>query len=233
MNTVLSVAILFVIVILGMTVVLNVGGPAISAAVKSSEIKDAETDLRFIDDYIVTVAREGKDAARVFRFTSPKEFETVPGEDAIQFSTESGANFMDFMSRTITGNFVYVSGNNVNCQEKDGDGDGTIDLVAENDKVKAVFRKVAVDTAIVTDRLFLQVTEKTNNITTYIGNSSIVINENPGTSVGVGYSELSKSGINLPLCQVHAFVNTTIDYDIYYKLYSGADFLVVEVRNIA
>ena len=96
-----------------------------------------------------------------------------------------------------------------------------------------MFKKYAQDTAIVTDRLLLQLTEKTNNITTYVGNSSIVINEDPATSVGVGYSEISRSGTNLPLCQVHAFVNMTTDYDVYYKLYAGADFLVIEVRNIS
>ncbi|KHO48151.1 MAG: hypothetical protein QT00_C0001G0164 [archaeon GW2011_AR5] len=233
LSTIVSVILLFVIVILAVSVVLNIGGPLVDSTVKTTEIKNAEDDLHFIDNYIMTVAREGKDAMRIYKFSSPKDFETIPGEDAIQFSTTSDIGVIEYLNRKMSGNFVYVSGANVNCQEKDGDGDGTIDLVAENDRIKAVFRKYAVDTAIVTDRLLLQVTEKTNNITTYVGNSSVVINENPATSVGVGYSEISRSDINLPVCQVHAFVNMTTDYDIYYKLYAGADFLVVEVRNIS
>ena len=233
LSTIVSVILLFIIVILAVSVVLNIGTPLIDSTVKTAEIKNAEDDLHFIDNYIMTVAREGKDAMRIYKFSSPKDFETVPGEDAIQFSTQTDISVIEYLNRKISGNFVYVSGNNVNCQEKDGDGDGTIDLVAENVKIKAVFRKYAQDTAIVTDRLLLQITEKTNNITTYVGNSSIVINEDPATSVGVGYSEISRNDVNLPLCQVHAFVNMTTDYDIYYKLYAGADFLVVEVRNIS
>ena len=232
-STVLSVVLLFIIAIIGISIVLNAAGPIFSSAIKTTEIKNAESDMRFIDDYIVTVAREGKDAARIFKFSSPRSFETIPGEDAVQFSTESDTNFIEYLNRRPSGNFVYLSGSNVNCQEKDGDGDGTIDLVAENDRIKAVFRKIPAETAIVTDRLLLQITEKTNNITTYIGNSSIVINEDHSTSVGVGYSEISNTGSNLPICQVHAFVNSTLNYDIYYKLYAGADFLVVEVRNIS
>lgn len=232
METLLSVILLFVIVIVAIGAVLTIGNPIIDIALRDTEIKNAEDDLHFIDNYIRTIAREGKDSMRIFKFSSPKSFETIPGEDAIQFSTTADTNAMEYLTRSFSGNFVYVSGNNVNCQEKDGDGDGSIDLVAENDKLKAVFRKIAVDTAIVTDRIFMQVTDKTNNATIYVGNSSVVINEDPSTSVGVGYTEISQSGTSLPLCQVHAFVNMTIDYDIYYKLYAGADFLVVEVRNI-
>ena len=232
-STILSVIVLFLIVVIGVSVVLNIGTPVVSSAVKTTEIKNAEGDLHFIDNYIITVAREGKDSMRIFKFSSPKSFESIPGEDAIQFSTETDVNFIEYLNRKISGNFVYVSGSNVNCQSKDGDGDGTIDLVAENDRIKVVFKSVPVDTAIVTDRLLLQITEKTNNMTTYVGNSSIVINEDPSTSVGVGYSEISNSGVNLPVCQIHAFVNSTLDYDIYYKLYAGADFLSAEVRNIA
>ncbi|MBI4174190.1 MAG: hypothetical protein HY517_00970 [Candidatus Aenigmarchaeota archaeon] len=231
-STVLSVILLFVIVVIAVGMVLSIAQPVADSAVKQTEIKNAEDDLHFIDNYITTVAREGKDSARIYKFSSPKSFESIPGEDAIEFTTDADINVIDYLSRKMSGNFVYVSGDNVNCQEKDGDGDGTIDLVAENDKIRAVFRQVALDTAIVTDRLLLQITEKTRNITTYVGNSSIVINDDPSTSVGVGFSRLSRDGVNLPLCQVHAFVNSTVDYDVYYKLYAGADFLVVEVRNI-
>lgn len=232
MNTLVSVALLLLIVIIAVTLVLTIGQPIVDVAVRDTEIKNAEDDLHFIDNYIRTVAREGKDSMRIFKFSSPKSFETIPGEDAVQFSTTADVNLIEYLTRSVSGTFVYISGNDVNCQEKDGDGDGTIDLVAENDKLKAVFRKIARDTAIVTDRLFMQLTEKTNNMTIYVGNSSIVINEDPATSVGVGYTELGQSGTLLPLCQIHAFVNTTVDYDVYYKLYAGADFLVVEVRNI-
>jgi hypothetical protein len=59
-----------------------------------------------------------------------------------------------------------------------------------------------------------------------------VIDDNLLTTSGNGYSEISSSGQALPSCQVHFFMNSTVDYDIYYKLYAGADFFVVEVRNI-
>ncbi|MFA4820555.1 MAG: hypothetical protein WC613_06400 [Candidatus Aenigmatarchaeota archaeon] len=231
MNTLVSVAILLAIVIAAITLVLTIGRPTFDLAIKTSDIKGAEADLHFIDEYIRTVAREGRYAFRNYKFSSTKQFESIPGENAIQFLTDTPVPLIDFMTRSFSGNFVYIAGADVSCQQKDGDGDGVADLVAENDRLKAVFKKIASGT-IDTSQIIMQVTDKTNNVTTYVGNSSILIDENPATSVGTGYTEIGNTGLRLPLCQVHAFVNSTIDYDVYYKLYAGADFLVIEVRNI-
>lgn len=231
MNTMLSIALLLILVVMAMTLVLSLGKPIIDATIKTTEIKGAEDDLHFIDDYIRTVAREGKDSLRTFKFSSPKSFESIPREDAIQFTTES-VSLIEYFNRIFSGNFVYIAGNNVQCQERDGDGDGTTDLVAENDKIRAVFRRVTATSALNTSSILTRLTDKTNNVNISIGNSSIVINEDYSTSSGVGYTEIGRSGLNLPVCQVHLFVNTTIDYDVYYKLYAGADFLVIEVRNV-
>lgn len=232
MNTMLSLALLLIFVVLAMVLVLSIGRPAIDAAIKITDMKSAEDDLHFIDDYIRTVAREGKDSTRIFDFSSPKAFESIPREDAIQFAAEGKTPIVEYFSRMISGNFVYIGGNNVQCQEKDGDGDGTVDLVAENDKIRAIFRRVTATSALNTSSILTRLTDKTNNVNISIGNSSIVINEDYSTSSGVGYTEIGRSGLNLPVCYVHLFVNSTLDYDVYYKLYAGADFLVIEVRNI-
>lgn len=230
MNTLLSVGILLVIVMVAIIIVITVGRPTFESAIKNSDIKDAENDLHFIDEYIRTVAREGRYAFRNYKFTSAKYFESIPGENAIQFSTTTPVSLIDFMTRSFSGNFVYIAGADVSCQQKDGDGDGVADLVAENTRLKAVFKKVT--NVMDTSQIIMQITDKTNNITTNVGNSSILIDEDPATSVGTGYTDIGSTGVKLPLCQVHAFVNSTVDYDVYYKLYAGADFLVIEVRNI-
>lgn len=231
-NTMLSVAILLILIVMTIFLVLSIGNPIVDAAVKATEFKSAEDDLHFIDDYIRSAAREGKDATRVFSFTSPKAFESIPREDAIQYSAEGVSSVVEYFSRIFSGNFVYIGGNNVQCQERDADGDGTTDLVAENEKIRAVFRRITATSALNTSSVLTRLMDKTNNVNISIGNSSIVINEDYSTSSGVGYTEIGRSGLNLPVCQVHLFVNSTLDYDVYYKLYAGADFLVIEVRNI-
>ncbi len=231
MDSILSFVILVVIVVTAVGIVLNIGKPIIDSAVKTSDVKNAEDDLRIIDNYVRSVVREGKDSVRIFKFLSPKDFKSVPGEDAIQFSIQSPVQLVEYLTRSVSGNLVYISGSDVNCQQIDGDEDGVADLVAENGKIKAVFRAVSSGT-LQTHLLITRIIDKTNNVTAYIGNSSVMINDNPATSTGTGYTEISNSGLNLPVCQIHAFVNSTLDYDIYYKLYAGADFLVMEVRNI-
>ena len=226
----IALVILLLIVVAAMSLALYIGRPIIDSTIKTSDIKGAQNDLQFIDDYIRTVSREGKDAVRIFKFSSAKEFESIPGEDAIQFSTVSSIQLVDYFTRSFSGNFAYISGNDVQCQEKDGDGDGVTDLVAENNYIKSVFKKAA--GALNTSEIIMQITDKTNNVTVFVGNSSIMIDEDPSTSNGAGYTEISWAGTNRPLCQVHAYVNSTVKYDIYYKLYAGADFLTVEVRNI-
>jgi len=62
--------------------------------------------------------------------------------------------------------------------------------------------------------------------------SSIVVDGDPATSSGNGVSYLERIGQDMPKCRAHFSMNSTVSYDIYYTLYSGADFLSVDVRNV-
>jgi hypothetical protein len=227
MSNLISAALVFLISLVAIALVLEVGMPIVNLARETSEIHDADSDLHFIDTYVRAVAREGKDSVRIFRFTSPKQFESIPGEDAIQYSMETQTNFFDYLSRSFSGSFAYIAGSNVDCTEKDMDNDGVADLVMENDKIIAVFRKI--NGNIDTSDIIMKVTRKFDGSTAYVGNSSVVIDNNPFTSFGTGYTEISSNGLQKPVCRVHAVVRSTVDYDVYYTLYAGADFFVAEV----
>ncbi len=229
MEDMVSIALLFLIVIITVGIVIGISNPIIQTTIKSSDVSSAENDLNFINNYIRTVANEGEGSTRAFNFNSPKTFSSIPGEDAVQFLVEK-TSFIDYLTRSVSGNLIYVAGSNVNCQETDGNGDNETDLVAENDKIKVSFRKV--NGNIDTTNLLLEALQKTNGEKIYVGNFSVIINDDSSSAKGTGYTEISNSGKNLPLCQIHAYVNSTVDYDVYYKLYSGADFIVVEVRHI-
>ena len=214
-------SLVFLISIAAIGVVVSIGMPVISSASESTEIKNAQDDMKFVDDYIRSVAAEGRDAVRIYKFSSPKSFQTLPGDDVVQYSKEVKTSFVQYLTRTITGDLLSMSGNNVNCAD-----DGTY-YVLENDKLAAYFRKIngTIDTA----DIIYKIVQKTNNATVFVGNSSILVD---GSSAGVGYTQIS-SGLRLPACQLHAAVNSTVNYDVYYRLYAGADFLVVDVRNIS
>ncbi len=228
MENILSLSMVFLIVVIALGLVIAMGMPIVRNAGETADTRNAQSDLMFIDRYVQTVAAEGKDAVRIYKFSSPKKFESIPGEDVIGFSAEAQTNIFDYLTRSRSGTFTFVGGNNVNCYEAEENGNTY--LVLENDKIKAFFRKTTgqVDTG----EIMTKIIQKTNGADVYVGNSSVIIDDNPSTSVGTGFTELSFAGKQLPACQVHASVNSTTSYDVYYRLYAGADFLEIDVRNI-
>lgn len=235
-GTILSLVLVFAISLFAIMLVLNFGKPLIDTAKSSSEINDAEVTMKFMDNYLREVAREGNGSARKYSFTAPKRFEALKEEDAVVFGGETFASLFDFNMRTRKENLLYIAGSDVTCKEADGNSDGVTDLIIENTFVRFAFNKTARATpysGIDTNYAMLNMTEKTNGVSIIPVNSSIHIDDNSSSSYGIGYSELSRSGSALPFCTVHFFVNATaVSYDVYYRLYAGADFLSVSVRNI-
>ncbi len=230
MNPIMSMAILMFIAVVAFAIVLGIGVPIIDASKQQATFKDAETAARLIDNAISQVALEGKGTVRVIEFTPP-EFASLPEEDALEFKMTSGIELLEHLTRRFVGNIVYISGSDVSCSDNDHN------MTIENNRILTVFQKIPktspysnIDTA----RNILSVKEKGSGTTVSITNSSIVVDDNQSSASGNGYSELLRSGSSLPACTVHFFINSTSsDYDIYYTLYSGADFLVVDVRNVS
>jgi hypothetical protein len=157
----------------------------------------------------------------------------IPEEDAVQIKLDIGV--MDYFSRVVKGNLVYIAGNDVTCREEDVNADGVADLVMENSFLRVAFKKTTRTSpmaGINTSASIMQLTEKTGGATINMINSSIIIDNNQATSSGTGYSEILKTGSDLPVCTVHFFVNSTVSYDVFYRLYAGADFITAEARNI-
>jgi len=237
MNTMVSFALLVVIVILAIGIVSAIIIPLVNNMIVSSEIQGAESEIKSIDNVIRNVIREGAGVARAFSFSGPYKIDVFPEEDAIQFRRDIDINLFEYFSRSIAKNMAYIAGADVSCYEQDADSNGTTDLVLENTYVKFAFQKVPKASplsSIDTKNNVVLMQEKTYNTIIYPSNSSVVINDNVTTSFGTGYSEILRSGLNVPECTVHFYINSGegTDYDIYYKLYAGADFLVIDVRNI-
>jgi hypothetical protein len=203
----------------------------------SSEIESAEKELRSMDRLIRDTIRGGLNVSRDYKISVTGKIDIIPEEDALQYKKNVDANIFEYLSRKLTKNIITISGADVSCYEQDANNDGNLDFVLEDTYVKFALQKVSkaspmpdIDTK---DNIILMM-EKTYNTTINLTNSSIVINDNLTTSYGTGYSEILRSGRNVPECTVHFYVNSTegTDYDIYYKLYAGADFLAIDVRNI-
>lgn len=223
MNPLISLAFLTFIVMVGFAVILSVGQPVIEKVTDSEKVRVVENIMRLIDNSISYVAEEGIGSSRLIKFYSPGAIQSIPEENAIQFRAESA--IIEYFSRRVVGSLVYISGNDVSCRTGS-------DLTMENSYISIVFQKIE-NSTINTEDNILMIREKSSGIAIYPTNSSVVIDDDPRTAHGTGYSEILRAGDKLPSCQVHFFVNSTVSYDIYYTLYSGADFIEVEVRNVA
>jgi hypothetical protein len=236
-STILSLAMVFGIALFAIFFVLGLGMPVLDTTKGSSDFRDAEISMRLLDNYLNEVAKEGNGSIRKAAHTYPKSFSVMKGEDAVVFYGGFYSTMFEPSTRTGKENLIYITGADVNCFEDDGNYDGLTDIIIENTYVRFVFNKTGQPenlSNIDTNYALLRMIQKTTNTTVAVVNSSVYIDENSATSYGRGYSELQSTGKSLPFCTVHFFVdsNSTIKYDIYYRLYAKADFLVADVRNI-
>ncbi len=225
MDNMVEYIMVIAIVIIGVGMVLVIGTPVIDKVKGNLEFRDSEDFLITLDKTIKEVGDEGEGSSRIIK-SSPGDFRISEKENLIEFYQRTSV--FDYLTRKLSGNIIFIAGSDSKCYEQDMNNDGTIDLVMENSYLTIVLAKV--NGTYNTAGSVIMVKNKDSTITPM--DSSITIDGNPSTSAGVGYSYLEKLGNELPKCRAKFFMNSTIDYDIYYTLYSGADFVSVDVRNI-
>jgi hypothetical protein len=197
-------------------------------AQSAAALSQAEQVFAQLSTAISEVSREGIGSSRLIQIPSTAgAWQLVPEQDLIEFSLSTSP--LEPLVRRIRDNLIYISGFDANCSL--GNYTGTPAWILENSYLKIYLQKIN-GTALNTANNILALQSKVTNKTIVPADSSIQIDGSTATSSGTGFSEM-RTG-SLPKCRAHFFVNTTtLDYDIFYTLYSGADFLEVEVRNIS
>jgi hypothetical protein len=227
METLLSLVLVFAIAVSAIFLALNMGKPAIDISRSSSDLREAETIMKFMDNYIREAAAEGNGSSRRFVFASPGTIDVLKGENAVVFMENSYPELFDYNTRARSGNLLYIGGSDVRCHEDGGR------LILENSFVKFAFNKTARTenlSSIDTTNAIMGIELKSRGIAITPVNSSIVIDGKQESSRGTGYSELLSSGNGLPFCTAHFYVSSPVAaYDVYYRLYSGADFIDVRI----
>lgn len=217
------------IIIAAIGVVVAIGNPLIDASRETAALGDAERILTVIDAGIREVVKEGPSAKRILNIKSSGSLETFPEEDSVQASLTSKSQLLDYLTRSVKGNLIFIAGSDVSCSN-------STNITMENTFLNATFRKInraSPLSAVNMTGHIISIMEKTRNTQVTVVNSTVIINDNVSTERGTGYSELLRAGRSLPSCTTHFFVNNTaIEYDVYYTLYAGADFLVMDVRNV-
>lgn len=226
LNVLISWTLVLVLVIAGIGIVMLASSPLLEQAEAASALTQAEQSMTQLSNAIKSVSREGIGSSRLIEVPSLSgTWHLVPEEDMIEFRLATSP--LEPLIRRLRDDLVYISGFDANCSL--GTYGSSPAWILENSYMRAYLQKVngSVDTS--KDILALQ--SKVTNVTIVPADSSIRIDDDAATSSGTGFSEMSTGA--LPKCRAHFFVNGSVSYDIFYTLYSGADFLVVEVRNIS
>ena len=230
MNPLFGILIVVLIVFIAIALVLSFSTPLVESAQETITFKDAESAMKHLDSLVLEMAKEGTGSTRTARLDFRGNMLVIPEEDAVQYEFAQTFPFIDSFSRILEGNLIIISGNDVSCSAQNN-------LVMENNYLRAEFQNIPMaspHSSINTQNNIKLLKEKSFNNTEIVpSNSSIIIDRDYTTGSGTGYSQILKEGSNLPACTVHFFVNSTnADYDAFYTLYAGADFLVMEVRNV-
>lgn len=219
-----TVMVLFIGVI-GIGVALSVGTPIITKTISGNSIDDAKSVLGMIDNAVLQVAEEGNGSTRTVSFYSTSDgYTTIPEEDAISINVLG--NFMDYGTRSLTGDMMTVAGDECDCYLKDANNDGKKEIVMENDRIIVLMQNVS--GSINASRNVLAITNKITNVTIPMAANTVAISGRD-VSIGTGYMQLIAEGISRPLCKTAVFVTSQgISYKIIYTLYTGADFVDID-----
>jgi len=232
MNALLSTALVTMMVFVAISIVINFSNPLIAKGSSLQSIKDGENVMSYLDNYVQEVAKDGKGASRSFGFsTTAKDYTVLAGEDSIRLKYDAPFEVLEYFSRQKNGNKMTIAGSDVTCNQSGSQ------LLMENTHLLVAFQKVGSSSSpatIDTANNIANITQKDLGKTFTPSNSSVILDNDPTTRTGTGYSEIMNSGKSLPMCVAHFYVNSTnvAHYDVYYILYAGADFLEVRVDNI-
>lgn len=237
-NQLISTVIIFLITITAIGIALLVGNPVIDRSKESAKVNEAVENMKILDNLIKEVASEGKGSFRTVQLrVSGGEYKINQKTNTIEFTDTIKSGLLTSGTFVKDGNVFIAAGTNAKTSTYDLDLDGTTDTVLENEIMRvAILNNATAGNGINTSRAvkFFNLKGNGANITT---NDSSVIIENLTTSYyGTGFTELVKTGDNLPQAQAIIHVNTSapsnLTYDIIYTLRSSADFLTVKIQNI-
>lgn len=231
MDPLVSIILMTLFILVGIGLVITISNPVIEKAKSASSIQEAEVIMKQLYNHVISVENEGNGSSRKMSLDSRGgEYQISKEENSILYEI-SGPSVFEYLSRKYNDGFFSISGNDVDCYES---GD---DIVIENSRISAIFQKVGnyffwdtLDTAT----NIKNITQNDLGIGVSFSDSSILIDDNPSSSYGNGYSEILKDGTGLPVCIAHFMVNASSGdvYDVYYMLFAGADFIVQEIGGL-
>ena len=229
-------ALVILLSIVAIAIVLLIGLPAIERGKESAVLNEAMQNMRAIANIVKEVASEGVGSLRNLQIkVTGGEYKFNEKANSIDFTFTTKSGIVQPGSFIKEGDIILSAGANAKASEYDLDGDGSADLVLENEILRIGILKNGNKTnqvAINTSNLIRKINFKETNANVTPSDSSIIIDDYLESSYGTGYSELVKADERLAKAEAVVHMNTSYAvYDILYTLQSGADFVIVKIQN--
>lgn len=232
----ISTAFIVLMTVMAMALTLTIGMPAINRAKEASIINEALQNMNVIDNTIQEVASEGTGSLRSLQMkVSGGEYKVNQKANSVDFTYTMKYGLLQPGTFTKEGNLLMMSGVNAKASIYDLDGDGSNELVLENEILRVGILSNGTSSnqvPINTKNIIKMLNIKESGINVTLTDSSVTLDDFADSSSGTGYTELVTPGDNLSKAEAIVHMNTsTMSYDIVYTLQSGADFLIVKIQN--
>ncbi|MBI2133759.1 hypothetical protein HYU11_03700 [Candidatus Woesearchaeota archaeon] len=223
----ISVVIYVLSIIIVMVLVLEAGIPILNKLNDKNTFKKVKDTMISLDQHIVDIANEGQGSQRVIPLEVPNGDIEIKNEKMI-WKIETGTKLMEPRSRVTQGNLVISSEVDVSAKEYPGS------YIIENSIILInITRQGAqenwtnVDTgALINYTEFKEQTART------AGTFSFILQNNPSSALGTGYTRLVEQGTKLTTGVVITHVNSTsYEYDLKISLDSKSDFFRASIEN--
>jgi hypothetical protein len=188
-----------------------------------------------LDNFIRGLLLESSGARRDIRLLVDYGTFTVAGsENKIKSILEVESDIIEQGVTIREGNLEIISGGGISASEKDIDGDGTTDLVLENEALVFAVRKLGSSgnlTSINASTIVTRMENKLAGNVVAIPEMKFFIEE-ADSSAGNGYSELSRQGSNLPSASIRIYIEPElgVNYEAIFTLTSRKDFIDVRMN---
>jgi hypothetical protein len=213
------------------SIVYMVGIPIIQNLQCSATVEKMRSSFADMDKVIEKVSSEGKDSKRIINLNIDEGRLYVSGEeDAIYWTHECSAPL--FSPRTFQTFGNIIMGSNLETSAYEGQCKGQDAFILENEHLRACFKRIGSPSnfsSYTTTEIVLGMYQKDLGEWLPMQYVEISLDNNQNSTTGEGYTELERSGYNLPYGEVKAYMESDygINYNIKFVLESGEDFLII------
>jgi hypothetical protein len=229
--TMISAVLFMAITITAITLTYQAGMPVVkrlSTAATVDAMKDVFTGM----DSVIREVASGSQGFRrkIYLNMDPGRFVVNSSSDQVYWMIETDAGVVSPRSKQEFGNAVL--GSNLNVRTYSGNHNLTPAWVLENEHLMAYIRIVGTPSSYQsysTSQLLLGLYSK--DLDKWMdGGIDLLVDGNPATSTGSGYTYVRSLSDDLPSAVAEAYMESTLNYTVYFTLDSGADFLIIEAE---